>query len=209
MTLTPSSFNALVLLSGGVDSLLCLHYAQKKYRQVGVIHFSYGQHTQAKEKECAQEIAQTLHIPQERRFFYSLPFLKTLGKNNLTSADQESNYVPMRNTIFLAIAAGVAEANHAQALYIGAVLDDENDFPDCRPRYFKNYQTLLDDAAEKLKITIETPVITHSKKQILGECLQHQLPLEKTWSCYTNPQKPCGVCQSCRLLQEARESLSL
>ena len=86
------------------------------------------------------------------------------------------------------------------AIYIGVVEEDSSGYPDCKASYIQDMQRAINSGTKaETNITIEMPLVTLSKMEIVKEALKLQVPLELTWSCYQNEEKACGVCDSCRL----------
>jgi 7-cyano-7-deazaguanine synthase len=110
-------------------------------------------------------------------------------------------YVPARNIIFLSIAAGLAESVDADRIFIGANAIDYSGYPDCRPEFFRAFETVLKvgtkAGVEGGPITVEHPILRSSKADIVRLGKRLNAPLELTWSCYNGGAKACGKCDSC------------
>ncbi|NYT13980.1 MAG: 7-cyano-7-deazaguanine synthase QueC [Candidatus Methanofastidiosa archaeon] len=210
--------SAVVLLSGGMDSAVCAAIAKNEGHNIYVLHVNYGQRTKIKEYNCAKELS----------FFYNaldfkvinLDFLKEIGGSGLTDNSIElpknetegipPSYVPFRNSILLSLATAWAEVVGAEAIYYGANSIDFSGYPDCRPQFFKAFQGLIDAGTkDETKIKLKTPLAYISKSDIVKKGVELNVPFERTWSCYTENDEACGVCDSCRLrlkgFQEAGE----
>ncbi|OGW79280.1 MAG: 7-cyano-7-deazaguanine synthase QueC [Omnitrophica bacterium GWA2_52_8] len=203
---------AVCLLSGGLDSAVCLYSALKEGHQCTALSFDYGQrHT--KEIAAAAEIVRTLGIAHHV-LNISLPWggsALTDRKMKIPAGRSEKEmaagipdtYVPARNSIFLTYALSLAEAEGSDFVYIGANAVDYSGYPDCRPEYFNAMQKLFDLATkvgtEGRKITIKTPLLHLSKKEIVILGAGLGVPFEKTWSCYQGGEFACGLCDSCLL----------
>jgi 7-cyano-7-deazaguanine synthase len=116
-------------------------------------------------------------------------------------------YVPGRNTVFIAIALSLAEAKNAEAIYLGINAVDYSGYPDCRPEYLQAYQKLANLSS---KVGIEgkapklvAPLVLDSKVDIVRRAIALKVPIELTWSCYRGEEKPCGLCDSCRIRNAA------
>jgi 7-cyano-7-deazaguanine synthase len=112
-------------------------------------------------------------------------------------------YVPARNSIFLAVALGVAEARNLDAVWIGVNAIDYSGYPDCRPEFIEAFRgvaaTGQKRGVEGSPIAIRTPLIESTKAQIVRMGLDLDAPLFLTWSCYQGGDVPCGVCDACVL----------
>jgi 7-cyano-7-deazaguanine synthase len=204
---------AVVLLSGGMDSCVCTAIAADKHgaQNIALLHASYGQRTQRRERQSFEAIADFYKV--ERRLVVQLDHFRAIGGSALTdqniavpenshSTNNEIpvTYVPFRNAHFLSVATSWAEVLGATALYIGAVAEDSSGYPDCRPEYYQVFQRLIRVGTRpETQVTIETPVIALKKSAIIRKGLELRAPLHLTWSCYQNETLACGACDSCLL----------
>jgi 7-cyano-7-deazaguanine synthase len=195
---------SLVILSGGMDSAVCLASAVKLYDNVETITFDYGQkHDReiVRAKLLSKHYAVKNHLIELKDL--TKHFRTSLGKDSeleipsTTSNEIPSSYVPMRNTIMLSIAVGIAESNDIDFVIYGANAIDYSGYPDCRPDYVSAYNSLLDKAVAGKQIKIKTPIIDLKKSEVvqLGNSLN--VPFELTWSCYRGRELSCGKCASC------------
>jgi 7-cyano-7-deazaguanine synthase len=209
------SKTAVVLLSGGLDSATVAAIAQGQGYEVIALSFNYGQRHD-KELEAAQAIAKGLGI--KKHFTVSLD-LAQWGGSSLTDRQQTlpqmgveadiipSTYVPGRNTVFIALGLSLAEAQEAEAVFLGINAVDYSGYPDCRPEYLATYQQL---AALSSKVGVEghpiqliAPLIELSKVDIVKKAIELGVPIAQTWSCYQGGAEPCGKCDSCRIRNQA------
>lgn len=210
---------AIVLLSGGLDSATCGAIAVAQGYDTIALSFRYGQ-KHIKELEVAQKLAPKLGI---REHFVVDVNLSLWGGSSLTDSNlaipQEgvnphiipSTYVPGRNTVFIAIALSLAEAKQAEAIYLGINAVDYSGYPDCRPEYLQAFQNLA-NLSSKMGLEGKTPqlvapLIHLSKVDIIKKALSLNVPIEETWSCYQGGETPCGVCDSCRIRNEAMKQV--
>jgi 7-cyano-7-deazaguanine synthase len=211
------SRNAVVLLSGGMDSCVCAAVAREKHgaSSVALLHASYGQRTESREARAFSEIADFFGAKQ--RLMVKLDHFRAIGgsaltdtsiavpENGLDAPDPRGTaipvtYVPFRNAHFLSVGVSWAEAIGAGAIYIGAVAEDSSGYPDCRPEYYQVFQELIRVGTRpETEIEIVTPVIAWKKNQIIRKGIELGAPLHLTWSCYQNADEACGVCDSCLL----------
>jgi 7-cyano-7-deazaguanine synthase len=208
---------AVVLLSGGMDSATCCYEAAAAGYELYALTVNYGQRSQ-RELDAALAVAQAVGARHHQVY----PLDLTLwGGSALTDPTLEIptagveadtipvTYVPARNTILLSLALSWAEVLGAQALYIGVNSLDFSGYPDCRPEFVDAFRALIKVATKATTqgatIQIETPLQFMSKLDIVHRALELGVPLELTWSCYQDGPDPCGVCDSCRLRDEAIE----
>jgi 7-cyano-7-deazaguanine synthase len=111
--------------------------------------------------------------------------------------------VPARNSIFLAVALGVAEARGLDAVWIGVNAIDFSGYPDCRPEFIEAFRAVAATGQKRGvdgdPIAIRTPLIESTKEQIVRLGIDHGAPLHLTWSCYRGGSRPCGACDACEL----------
>lgn len=203
---------AIVLLSGGMDSCVTTAHAIKDGHTVYALHVNYGQRTQARELKAFHDICD--HYAIEHRLVVDISHLAAIGGSSLTDRKMEvpsseqrtanstvpNTYVPFRNANILAIATSWAEVVEAKHLYIGAVEEDSSGYPDCRDVFFRAFEEVIRTGTKPdTAITIETPLIHLSKGQIVRSGIELQAPLHLSWSCYSNEDLACGVCDSCAL----------
>lgn len=206
-----SSEIGLVLVSGGMDSLVCAAIANEKHEQLAFLHLSYGQKTSAKEKLCYDKIANFYKVSPGLRKTVDMSFLSQIGGSSLTDNKLEvtdfegdsdeipSSYVPFRNAHIISMAVSWAEVIGAKKIYIGANYEDSPGYPDCRPEYYEAFNKLIKAGTAAGDIEVVTPVLMDRKKDIVMKAKNFNAPLELTWSCYKNEDIACGVCDSCAL----------
>jgi len=209
--MTKSKELAVVLVSGGMDSLVTAGIANESHENLAFLHLNYGQNTQDKEFECFQKIAQFYDVPTTRQKVIDITFLKQIGGSSLTddkinvkkyegdSEEIPDSYVPFRNTHIISMAVSWAEVIGAKKIYIGAVEEDSSGYPDCRPSYYQAMNALIKQGTKDGDIEVITPVIALSKDQIVKKAVELKAPIESSWSCYEKEDKACGICDSCAL----------
>lgn len=208
--MTPSRPSAVVLLSGGLDSMVCAALAREQGFAVLALTIDYRQRHRI-ELEAAKRIAAEL---ADRHIILPID-LSAFGGSALTAdiavpkgAPGNSipiTYVPARNTVFLSLALAWAEAAGSRDLFIGANALDYSGYPDCRPAFIEAFEQLAKIATkagdEGATFKIHAPLLAMSKADIAREASRLGLDPALSWSCY-DPQpgpKPCGQCESCRL----------
>ena len=221
MASSPKKSNAVVLLSGGMDSCVTAAIARLTH-DVALLHASYGQRTARRERRAFDAIADFYGVND--RLVVDLNYFPAIGASALTDSriavpEQSSTarsvlqpgeipvtYVPFRNAHFLSVAISWAEAIGANAVYIGAVAEDSSGYPDCRPEYYRVFQELVKVGTRpETRIEIATPVIAMRKSEIIRRGIELDAPLHLTWSCYQGEDLACGVCDSCMLRLRAFE----
>lgn len=200
----------IVLLSGGIDSAVCISLALEQNFAVAALHLNYGQKTETRELKAFVDICDYYDISE--RLVVDVSHFKLIGGSSLTDNNMEINkadldshiipntYVPFRNGNILAIAASWAEIIAANAVFIGANFLDSSGYPDCRPEFFDAFQKSINLGTKPdSQIEIITPIISYSKKEIVQKAIELHTPVELTWSCYKEQDSACGVCDSCAL----------
>ena len=209
---------AVCLVSGGMDSCVTAAIANEENSALAFLHVSYGQRTEARERESFERLAD--HYRVESRLIVSLEQLARIGGSSLTDhsipvSDAKvsatgipASYVPFRNAHLLAAAVSWAEVIDAGSIYIGAVAEDSSGYPDCRPEFYDAFQRVIDIGTKpETHIEIRTPVIGMRKSEIIERGLELSAPLALTWSCYRESERACGNCDSCALrLRAFREA---
>lgn len=205
----------VLLLSGGLDSATCLAMASAAGARCHALTIDYNQR-HAIELEAADALAAHHRVARHIR----LPLdLRGFGGSALTAdidVPKEGvepgipvTYVPARNTIFLSVALGWAEAIGAADLLIGVNALDYSGYPDCRPAFIESFERCANLATKAgvegtSRYRVHTPLLQLSKAGIVQAALAHGLDMEMTWSCYdpTADGRHCGRCDSCRLRQK-------
>lgn len=214
---------ALVLLSGGLDSAVCLATAVQEHGSENVIALNsfYGQ-KHDKEIQCARQLAEFYNVK-----YLEIDLSEVMKHSNcslLKSSTEEvpegeyaeqkreidkpvSTYVPFRNGLFASVAASIAVSYEASIVYLGIHQDDVagDAYPDCS---FTFYET-MDEAiiyGTGGDVRLEAPFVTCKKADIVKRGLELKVPFEKTWSCYKGGDKPCGKCGTCLDRQKAFEA---
>lgn len=206
-----SKNKAVILLSGGLDSVTALAIAQENNYQCYALSFRYGQRHTA-ELEACEGIAKAANVAKHHIVDLDLTLFENSALTNHTleiptqaSDDIPITYVPARNTIFLSVAMGWAEVLDASAIFIGVNAVDYSGYPDCRPEFIDAFQAMCDLATkagvEDRGVKIHTPLINMTKAQIIKEGVRLGVNYANTVSCYQATQHglACGRCDSCKL----------
>lgn len=202
---------AIVLLSGGLDSCVAAAWAARRYG-IRLLHADYGQRTAARERRSFDAIAARLGVAEERRLCVEIPLLRRVRGSSLTDAALAveegepdpsripGTYVPFRNTHLLAAAVSWAEVCGATRVVIGCMEQDSSGYPDCRQSYVEAFNRLVREGTRPgAGILVEAPLLTKDKAGVIRLGLELGAPLEHTWSCYTGARRACGRCESCVL----------
>ncbi len=208
--------NAVVLLSGGLDSATTFALAQSQGFAVHALTFDYGQRHRV-ELDCAKQLAakmgavQHVMLPIDLRRFGGSALTSDLAVPKDRPLDEMSRgipitYVPARNTIFLSFALAWAEVLESSDIFIGVNALDYSGYPDCRPEYIAAFQALANLATKagvegRQRLTMHTPLIHCSKAEIIRQGLGLGVDFALTTSCYdpTADGKACGRCDACLL----------
>lgn len=212
---------AVVLLSGGLDSMVAGALAREAGYRLLALSIDYNQRHRV-ELQAAARVAKSLNAMRH----IVLPLdLTAFGGSALTAdiavpkggvgADIPITYVPARNTIFLSLTLGLAEVAGASDIFIGVNALDYSGYPDCRPEFIDAFQTMAALATkagvEGHPIRIQTPLQYMSKADIVREADRLGLDTGISWSCYdpTPDGKHCGLCDSCRLRSKGYQEAGL
>jgi 7-cyano-7-deazaguanine synthase len=221
----------VTLLSGGLDSTTVTAYARTITDHLTALTFYYCQ-SHSKEVECARKVAKILEIEHQlldfsflgRVAWYSAltnPDLFPIPGDRSTEQMGFSipiTYVPLRNTIFLALSAAYLESQVLHAIEVEGLAPeklkgklfmapnaiDYSGYPDCRPEYYEKMRQALQYGSKmwtqyQIPLEVETPIVNLSKSEIVHWAMELNAPLEYTWSCYQGGSVPCGRCDSCIL----------
>ncbi len=200
----------VVLLSGGLDSTVCMALAAAESGDPPLaLSFDYGQRHR-------NELDHAAGVAGHYRSEHLVVRLDTSawGGSSLTDPDLAvphggtgegipTTYVPARNTIFLAVALGVAEARELDAVWLGVNAIDYSGYPDCRPEFIRAFRQVAATGqrrgVEGDPVVVTSPLIECTKGEIVRLGIEHEAPLHLTWSCYLGGEYPCGTCDACLL----------
>lgn len=202
---------AIVLLSGGLDSMVTAALAKEQGFSVHALSIDYGQR-HARELEAAKQIASALSVTKHTELRIDM---RKIGGSALTDVfdvpkdgvgtEIPITYVPARNLVFLSICVAVAEAAAAKDVFIGVNALDYSGYPDCRPDFISSFAETATlgtkSGANGNPFRIHAPLQDLTKADIAKECFRLGLDPSWSWSCYdpTQDDKACGLCDSCRL----------
>jgi 7-cyano-7-deazaguanine synthase len=205
---------AVVLLSGGLDSMVCAGLAREQGYAINALTIDYNQR-----HRCEIDAACTIAMALDVKRHVILPLdLRQFGGSALTSDiavpktgvgdDIPVTYVPARNMIFLALTIGWAEPIGVHDIFIGVNALDYSGYPDCRPEFIASFvetaRLATKEGVEGAPFTVHTPLQHWGKARIAAEAHRLGLDAGMSWSCYDPAPdgKACGACDSCRLRQK-------
>ncbi|MDA5194303.1 7-cyano-7-deazaguanine synthase QueC [Govanella unica] len=218
--------NAIILLSGGLDSATCLAIAKSQGFTCHALSFQYGQR-HAAELDAADRLAKLLGAVEHKTIEIDL---RAFGGSALTDdiavpkdrdlSQPESNipvtYVPARNTIFLSFALAYAEVRQARDIFIGVNALDYSGYPDCRPEFIEAFARMATLATKagvegEAPYRFHTPLISMTKAEIIQTGHALGLDYGQTISCYDADESgaACGTCDSCLLRRKGFQEAGL
>lgn len=215
------SNKAIILLSGGLDSLVSLGLSREEYDIELALTFDYGQKSSAQEisaskKICEhykiqhriirldwlKEITQTSLVSAED---FPTPSLDDLNSTDFVQASAKAVWVPNRNGLFLNIAGSFADSFGYGYIIFGANEEEGQTFPDNTQEFIDKINMAFEYSTQNHPKVI-APLINLNKSDIVESALAQKVPLELTRSCYSNKEKNCGICESCVRLKRALEA---
>jgi 7-cyano-7-deazaguanine synthase len=215
------SKKAIILLSGGLDSITVLALAKQQGYRCYALSFNYGQRHNA-ELTAAKKIAKDFSVLEHKILDLDLASIggSALTDKNIAVPKKPQTgipvtYVPARNTIFLSLALGWAEVLQSHDIFIGVNAVDYSGYPDCRPEFIEAFQTLANvatkEGVEGHPIKIHTPLIQLTKAEIIQQGQQLGIDYQHTISCYAadSQGKACGYCDACRLRKTGFEQAKI
>jgi 7-cyano-7-deazaguanine synthase len=204
---------AVVLLSGGLDSVTALAIAKQQGYECYTLSFDYGQRHRA-ELNASDLLSKQQSAIEHKTINIDL---RSIGGSALTDdidvpeSMEEGipvTYVPARNTVFLSIALGWAEVLNAEAIFVGVNAVDYSGYPDCRPQFIDAFEQLANVATkasvEGQKLSVHAPLINMTKAEIVQKGTELGIDYSQTVSCYQADEqgRACGRCDSCKLRKQ-------
>ena len=197
----------IILLSGGLDSLVSLGLVKNKYNITLALTFDYGQKSVNKEIEASKKICEYFGIEHK---IIKLDWLKDVTHTALVDGDlpqgvqekSDSVWVPNRNGLFLNVAAAFADGEGYDYIIIGANKEEGETFPDNTLEFIERTNKTF-EFSTKVGVKVVAPLINSDKNDIVKQAIEHNIPLSMVYSCYDNGEKHCGVCESCTRIKNA------
>jgi len=209
---------SIILLSGGLDSLVSLAMCYKTYNINLALTFDYGQKSLEKEIDASKKLSKFYNLEHK---IIKLDWLKAISTSSLNTNDEiptlnkneldnisitqntaNSVWVPNRNALFINIAASIAEALNYTHIIIGANKEEGATFKDNSKSFIDAINNSLLNSTQK-NVQVIAPLIDYDKNQIIEKGIKNNAPLELVHSCYKNEKKHCGTCESCIRLKRA------
>ncbi len=204
---------SIILMSGGLDSVVSFAVANAKHNIELALTFDYGQKSVTQEIEASKNICNYYKIKHK---IIKLDWLREIthtalvsGKDVPVNVDLEnpkdsakSVWVPNRNGLFLNIAASFADSENYEYIIIGANKEEAATFSDNTQKFIDSVNSEFEYSTEKHPKVL-APLINFDKNDIVKKALEYSVPLELIWSCYSNKDSHCGVCESCLRLKRA------
>lgn len=204
---------SIILLSGGLDSLVSLAYCKKNtnYNIVLALTFDYGQKSIKNELDASKKICDYYNIEHK---VIKLDWLKDITNTSLVSSQEipqngfetvdsaKAVWVPNRNSLFLNIAACFCDSFGYKYIVYGANKEEGNTFPD-NTEEFRTQISKSFESSTMVKPIVVAPLINYDKDDIVRIAIEESVPLELVRSCYNSGDKHCGKCESCHYLKKA------
>lgn len=203
---------ALVVCSGGLDSVTLAYRVAEEGNLTSLLSFDYGQRHR-KELEFAKRCADSLNVPHTLIDLSQVGAQLSSALTNEHSDVPDGHYaedsmkttvVPNRNAIMMTIAFGLASSQKADTVAMAVHGGDHFIYPDCRPDFIETFATMQKLALDGLgDIDLYTPYLHKDKTEIARDSYQYNVPVKQTWSCYKGKEKHCGRCGTCVERREA------
>jgi len=207
MKMNKTGKKSMILLSGGLDSLVCLGVFKEQYNIDFALFFDYGQRSYKKELEAVKKICKHYNVKLKK---INLPWLKNLSKTSVLTQklkeimEDDNVWIPNRNGLFLNIAGTYAEELNYSYVLFGANAQEATEFPDNSKAFIEKINRGFQHSIKKV-VTVVAPLVDCDKNEIVRLAIENSVPLEYVWSCYSDQEKHCGICKSCIGLKNALE----
>ncbi|MER3602015.1 MAG: 7-cyano-7-deazaguanine synthase [Nitrososphaerota archaeon] len=207
----------IVLLSGGIDSAVCLWWARQRGWQLYALTVNHYPLNHDRELSSAKALARAAGVVEHR--IIELPQLKELADMKLAPPHPLSeahgaspSYLPAKNLIYYGLAAAWAEELGIDKLMGGHISSDAQLYPDSSPGYLAKLNELINEglvSSSRRPLRLLAPLILLSKAEVIKLGLRLGAPLELTWSCHERRKEPCGACGGCEARRRAFSELGL
>ena len=203
----------MCVCSGGIDSTVAATIASREGYELYVLHVSYGQRAELREREAVKRISAYLGAADLK--FTTIDMIKELGGSALTDyrkvvpAGEEvkldrnetpSTWVPCRNLVLLSLASAYAEVISADSIFVGFNAEEAKSYPDNSKEFVERYNVVLEKAVASFSTPpeVRAPLVDLLKPEIIKKGIEVGAPLKFTYSCYLGGEKHCGLCESCQ-----------
>jgi 7-cyano-7-deazaguanine synthase len=205
---------AIILLSGGIDSSVCLWWAKAKGFTSNIVTFNYFDRN-PRELEATKELYKI--SGSEELKIIEVNFLREMidmpkSNKRFSREDVPAAYIPGRNTVFYAISIWWGEILNADYIIGGHNKIDFNHYLDSRPEYIEAMNEVIrigTYVGKSKKLEIITPLSNLSKAEIVKQAIDLNVPLELTWSCHGKGKKACGICEACLIRKKVFSNLEI
>ena len=204
---------AVCVCSGGIDSTVAATIASREGYELYVLHVSYGQRAELREREAVKRISAYLGAADLK--FTTIDMIKELGGSALTNyrkvvpAGEEvkldknetpPTWVPCRNLVLLSLASAYAEVISADSIFVGFNAEEAKSYPDNSKEFVERYNVVLEKAVASFSTPpeVRAPLVDLLKPEIIKKGIEVGAPLKFTYSCYLGGEKHCGLCESCQ-----------
>ena len=203
----------MCVCSGGIDSTVAATIASREGYELYVLHVSYGQRAELREREAVKRISAYLGAADLK--FTTIDMIKELGGSALTDyrkvvpAGEEvkldknetpPTWVPCRNLVLLSLASAYAEVISADSIFVGFNAEEAKSYPDNSKEFVERYNVVLEKAVASFSTPpeVRAPLVDLLKPEIIKKGIEVGAPLKFTYSCYLGGEKHCGLCESCQ-----------
>ena len=204
---------AVCVCSGGIDSTVAATIASREGYELYVLHVSYGQRAELREREAVKRISAYLGAADLK--FTTIDMIKELRGSALTDyrkvvpAGEEvkldknetpPTWVPCRNLVLLSLASAYAEVISADSIFVGFNAEEAKSYPDNSKEFVERYNVVLEKAVASFSTPpeVRAPLVDLLKPEIIKKGIEVGAPLKFTYSCYLGGEKHCGLCESCQ-----------
>lgn len=187
--------DVVVLVSGGLDSMVLFEQARRQGRLASGVHFVYPHPAQSHERRAVIALRRRLHLQGDSTPVFEVDLPLRAAELNIGPGKPGPRVVPVRNLVMLAHAANIAASLGANEVWIGATAGDCKQYPDCRPSYLRSASLLC----EPFGVRVKAPYTNLLRADVRHLAETMDIDLSWPWSCYQPLEgQPCGTCDSCQ-----------
>jgi len=200
--------DVVILVSGGIDSIVACKIIQKQEDNVLPIFIDYGQLAAEKEWEACQILLEECGLPEAKKVDisgYGKAFSSALTDKEKDITNKDEAFLPGRNLLFLVIAASYAYSKKTKAIAIGLLSEETHIFPDQTEAFVVNANFAINEALGDGYMVL-TPLAQFSKNDVMKLAKEYEIPIDKTYSCHSGKEGYCGECIACKEILSTEES---